>query len=231
MNASIDQIQFTAYDPDQSFGHLPFAYLFTVPGDFPEGIPGYADLEMVVYRVRGQWEVWDIGHQETWGTGPSRRAALGYAFNKIAQVRRLHAADIANARVAVRESVPPYEIEVTGMSLVLAPQAIGVLVGIDHTEDGRATYVVDKVQGGGRCGIRADATVTRHSMDVGVLHIRCGCKAILAVRFERETEVLEYVREYLNSWKVCPKSIGAPAATDDQPEGDEGQAVAELPAR
>ncbi|MFF4756817.1 hypothetical protein ACWD5R_44080 [Streptomyces sp. NPDC002514] len=236
MTVSTDQIQYTAYGPDRFPSHLPFAqrgYFFTVPGDFPEDTPSHTnvtDWEMVVYRKHGEWEARDVnGERRVWGVGPSRRVAAGLAFQAIARKRRYRAADIANARALNGlEEVPPYQVEVTsGVTLVLAPQAVAILVRIEPAEEGPASYRVNDVDGGGQYLIRADANVTLHSLQTGVLHIRCGCDPDADGRFENEPDALEYVREQLSAWEVCPKSPGAPAAEDQQPEDDEDQAVAE----
>ncbi|GAA2948359.1 hypothetical protein ACFPN0_15160 [Kitasatospora cinereorecta] len=237
MSANADQVQFTAYGPERFAEHLPFArrgHLFTVPGDFPEDTPANTnviDWQMAVYRSQGEWEVRDVdGNRKVWGTGPSRRVAVGLAFLEIARVRRARAADIADRRVNVLglEAVPPYTVEVTdGVTLVLTPQAIAHLVRIEATDFGHpANYHVTGPNGGGAYVIRAEKNVELRTLEVGVLHIRCGCDPD-GHRFDNETDALDYVREELAVWEVCPKSPGAPAAEDQQPEDDEvaGMAV------
>ncbi|THA54249.1 hypothetical protein [Streptomyces sp. A1136] len=234
MSVNPDQIQFTAYGPDRFAEHLPFArrgYLFTVPGSFPEDTPAHTnvtDWEMAVYRKHGEWEARDVnGDRKVWGVGPTRRDAAGLAFHGIARKRRYRAADIANARhLCGLETVPPYAVEVTdSVTLVLTPQAIAHLVRIEATDFGHpANYHVTNPDGSGAYVIEAGENVELRTLEVGVLHIRCGHDPEWAHRFENETDALDHVREELAVWAVCPDSPGAPAADDQQPE-DEDQAA------
>ncbi|MFD4315013.1 hypothetical protein [Streptomyces sp. NPDC058548] len=235
MNASTDQIQFTAYGPERFPRPSALAergYLFTVPGDFPEGIhPNchVTDWEMAVYRNQGEWEV-QVAEYATkvWGTGPSRRVAAGLALLEIERHRRTRAKEIAENRVSILglEAVPPYEVEVTDeVTLVLTPE---VIAHLDRTEpadgDRPAHYQVTDPDGGGSYTIRDDGRVSLHPLTVGVLHVRCGCAPAIAARFENERDAVAHIREALNAWSTCPESPSAPAAADDQPD-DEDQAV------
>lgn len=230
MSATTDQVQFTAYGPERFAEHMPFArrgYLFTVPGSFPEDTPSHTnvtDWEMAVYRSHGDWEVRDVnGDRRVWGVGPTRREAVGFAFQGIARKRRYRAADIADRRVNALglEAVPPYAVEVTdGVTLVLTPQAIGHLVRIEATDFGHpANYHVTDPDGGDAYVIQAGENVELRTLEVGVLHIRCGHDPDMVHRFENETDALDHVREELAVWAVCPQSPGAPAAqpADEDP--------------
>lgn len=233
MNASADQIQFTPYDEERFDKNRLFGrtgYLFTIPGSFPEDTPTYlnvTDWEMAVYRKHGEWEVRDAnGEQRVWAVAPTRREAAGLAFHGIARKRRYSAADIANARhLNGLETVPPYQVEVTdNVTLVLSSQAIGILQRIEPADEGPASYRVIHPDGGTSFTIQAGAEVTLHSLQTGLLHIRCGCDVDAHGYYEHETDALAYVREQLDTWSVCPKSPGIPAAEDQQSE-DEDQAA------
>ncbi|MEU6928967.1 hypothetical protein AB0A05_07365 [Streptomyces sp. NPDC046374] len=211
MSHNPQDVQFSTYGPERFAEHLPFArrgYLFTVPGGFPEDTPAHTnvtDWEMATYRARGEWEVRDInGERRVWGTGPSRRTAVGLAFQEIARKRRQRAKDIAEKRVTVLglEPVPPYAVEVTGaVTLVLAPQAIGVLRLIQPGDYGQnAEYRVVDVDGGDPYDIRADNSVTLRTTQVGVFHDRCGHDPEDAARFENETDAVAYA---LQSMAMC----------------------------
>ena len=234
MSVNADQVQFIAYGPERFAEHLPFArrgYLFTVPGGFPEDTPAYTNVinsEMAVYRSHGEWEVRDVnGDRKVWGIGPSRRVAVGLTFQEIARKRRYRAANIANHRAASGlETIPPYTIEVTdSVTLVLTPQAVALLARIEATETGfPARYHVTATGGGEAYVIEASDGIELRTLEVGVLHIRCECNADGAT-FDNETDALGHVREELDAWAMCPRSPGAPAAEDQQPE-DEDQAPA-----
>ncbi|MEU2487063.1 hypothetical protein ABZ593_20950 [Streptomyces sp. NPDC012617] len=234
MTVNADQIQFTAYDKGRFAEHLPFGrtgYLFTVPGSFPEDTPAHTnvtDMEMAVYRKFGEWEARDVnGDRQVWGVGPTRREAAGLSFHGVARKRRIRAAEIANARhLYGLETVPPYKVEVTdSVTLVLFSQAIAHLVRIEATDSGcPANYHVTDPRRGGAYVIPAGDNVELRTLNVGVLHVRCG-HDVDAGHFEHEADALAHVREELAVWQVCPQSPGAPAAEDAQPE-DEDQAPA-----
>ncbi|MEC3995180.1 hypothetical protein VSR01_17225 [Actinacidiphila sp. DG2A-62] len=234
MSATTDQAQYDAYGPERFAAHLPFGrigYLFTVPGDFPEDTPTHTnvtDWEMAVYRTGepgpDAWEVRDVnGNRKVWAAGGTRREAVGMAFLEIARVRRDRATEIAENRVACGlEIIPPYKVETTdGVTLVLTPQAIARLIRIEGTETGfPALYHVTAPGGGEPYVIEAGEGIELRTLEVGVLHIRCGCDPD-STYFENETDALAHVREELTAWWLCPKSPGAPAAEDQQPEDDD----------
>ncbi|WP_434593296.1 hypothetical protein [Streptomyces sp. A5-4] len=236
MSATTDQVQFAAYAPGRFAEHLPFAqrgYLFTLPGDFPEETPAHTnvtDWEMAVYRAHGEWEVRDInGNRKVWGIGPSRRVAVGMAFQAVARKRRYRAADIADRRAAAGlETVPPYMVEVTaGVTLVLTPQAVAHLFRIEATDFGHpARYHVTDPDGGGAYAITAGEGVELRTLEVGLLHVRCGCDPE-ATRFENEADALAYIREELSTWAMCENSPGAPAEADAQPDEDDDPDIME----
>lgn len=214
MTALVPEVEFTAYGPERFAAHLPFArrgYLFTAPGTWPDDTPAHTnvtDWEMAVYRAHGEWEVRDVdGNRKVWGTGPSRRVAVGLALQEIARLRRIQAAEIARRRVNVLglEAVPPYAVETTGsVTLVLAPNAIGILNGIQPgDEGGPARYRVLDVDGGEPYEIREHHTVSLHTTQVGVLHDRCGCDPDGAVRFESEPQALTYAKYALTQCWPC----------------------------
>ncbi|MDX3345914.1 hypothetical protein PV387_03540 [Streptomyces sp. ME02-6987-2C] len=216
-----DDVQFTPYDHTRFPAHLPFGrcgYLFTVPGDFPEDTPAHTkvtDCEMAVYRALGEWEVRDVnGIRRVWGTGPSRRKAVGLAFQEIARKRRMEAADIAAKRKAAGlQEAPPVYVETTSsVTFVCAPTAIAVLRWIGPVHENPVRYHVRDIDGGDPYEIRADSTVTLRTTKVGVLHNQCGCTPGDAARFEHETAALVYAREALTVCHPCPKN---PEAGDE----------------
>ncbi|MFF4391461.1 hypothetical protein ACFY0G_32435 [Streptomyces sp. NPDC001552] len=215
-----DSSQYKPYGPGRFAPHLPFAsrgYLFTLPGSFPEDVPAalnVTDWTMAVYRThsraRGDWEVRDVnGDRRVWGTGPTRRVAAGLACQEIARRRRTRAADIARERTTVLglEAVPPYAVETTGaLTLVLAPQAIGRLVGIDPGDIGQpATYEVSAPDTG-RFTVQAGSDVDLHPVQVGVFHHRCGCEPADAARFETEEAAVAYAAQALTVCWPCRKA-------------------------
>ncbi|MFJ7586977.1 hypothetical protein ACIQZO_06200 [Streptomyces sp. NPDC097617] len=234
MDINADQIQFTAYGPERFAEHLPFAqrgYLFTIPGTFPEDTPAHTnvtDWEMAVYRKHGEWEVRDVhGDRKVWAVASSRRVAAGLAFQGIARKRRYRAADIGNARALCGlETVPPYAVEITdSVTFVLTSWFVAHLVRIEATEFGHpARYQVTAPRSGEAYVIEASGGVELRTLEVGVLHIRCGCDINPAATFENEADATAHVREELAVWEVCPASPGAPAAEDQQTEDDEDQA-------
>ncbi|MFD5788597.1 hypothetical protein ACFWH1_18490 [Streptomyces sp. NPDC127037] len=237
-STDIPEVRFTAYGPDRFAEHLPFGrlgYLFTVPGEFPEDTPShtnFADCEMAVYRTgepgADAWEVRGVnGERRVWGVAGTRREAVGLALLEIARARRARAVEIAERRAACGlETVPPYKAEITdSVTLVLTAQAVATLVRIEVTEPGTpARYHVSGINTGKQCVIEAGEGVELHQLDVGVLHIRCGCDPD-STYFEHKDDALAYVREELASWAVCPHSPGAPAAEDQQAD-DEGPGLA-----
>ncbi|MFJ6014483.1 hypothetical protein [Streptomyces sp. NPDC092952] len=241
MSVTADQIQFTPYGPDRFAEHQPFArrgYLFTVPGNFPDSTPTHTnvtDWEMAVYRKHGEWEVRDVnGDRMVWAVGPTRREAAGLAFHHIARKRRYRAADIADKRrLCGLETVPPYVVEVTdSVTFVLTSQAIAHLVRIEAADPGHpASYHVTDPKRGGAYVIPAGDGVELRTLEVGILHIRCGHEVDIADRFETEVDALTHVRKVLAAWEICPQSPGAPALEDQQPEDDEEQAAVELAAQ
>ncbi|MFJ5037961.1 hypothetical protein [Streptomyces parvulus] len=208
----MDDVQFTPYDHTRFAPHLPFGrcgYLFTVPRSFPEDVPAHTDMEMAVYRALGDWEVRDVnGIRRVWGTGPSRRKAVGLAFLEIARKRRAEAADVAAKREAAGlEPAHPVRVEVTGsVTLVYAPQAIGVLRWIGPVHEQPTRYYVHDIDGGAPYEIRAEGTVTLRTTTTGVLHNRCGCTPEDAARFEDETAALAHAQEALTVCHPCPKN-------------------------
>lgn len=236
MSVTADQIQFRPYSPDRFLSHLPFGergYLFTVPGAFPEDTPAHTnmtDRDMAVYRVRDEWEVRDVnGKRRVWGTGPTRRIAVGLALLEIARIRRLRAADITDRRVNVLglEAVPPYSVEVTDWAtLVFTPQGIGHLKAIRFANGSQpARYHVTGFNGGRTRVIPNEGQVEMRDLIAGMLHIRCGCEPD-GDYFENEAEAQGRIRQ-LGSWRLCPKSPGAPAEADAQPDDDLVPALAE----
>jgi hypothetical protein len=187
---------------------------------------------MAVYRTgepgADGWEVRDVnGQRRVWAVAGSRREAVGMAFQEIARKCRDQAAEIADKRAAAGlEIVPPYKVETTdGVTLVLTAQAIAHLLRIEGTDTGfPARYHVTAPGGGEPYVIEAGEGIELRTLEVGVLHIRCGCDPD-ATFFENETDALAHVREELACWALCPKSPGAPAAEDQQPD-DEDQAPA-----
>ncbi|GGZ23445.1 hypothetical protein GCM10010387_15770 [Streptomyces inusitatus] len=213
MTHELPFVQFRPYGPDRFAAHLPFGrvgHLFTVPGSFPADTPAHTnvtDWEMATYRSYGEWEVRDVnGNRRVWGTGPTRRAAVGLALLEIARKRRERAADIAEKRVKVLglEPVPPFAVEVTGaVTLVLSPQAIGILRQIQPSETGPARYAVNDVDGGEPYDIRADDSVTLRTTQVGVFHDRCGHDPEDAYRFENQIDAEVYARHALSMCWPC----------------------------
>ncbi|MEV5930944.1 hypothetical protein ACPCSG_23640 [Streptomyces cellulosae] len=208
-------VHLTVYGPGRFPAHLPFGrngYLFTVPGWFPEDTPEHTkvtDWEMAVYRSLGEWEVRDVnGIRRVWGTGPSRRKAIGLAFQEIARRRRAEAADVAAKRKAAGlEPAPPVHVETTAsVTLVCAPQAIAVLRWIGPVHEQPTRYYVHDTDGGDPYEIRADDSVTLRTTTVGVLHNRCGCTPEGAARFEEDTAALAHAREALTVCHPCPKN-------------------------
>ncbi|MCL6737487.1 hypothetical protein [Streptomyces neyagawaensis] len=117
-------VHLTIYSPGRFPAHLPFAehgYLFTVPGSYPDDTPAHTnvtDKEMAVSRTNDdgdEWEARDTNDERrVWGTGKSRREAIGLAFLEIARRHRIDAAAIAEKRkLAGLEPVPPYSVEIT----------------------------------------------------------------------------------------------------------------------
>ncbi|MEW2568344.1 hypothetical protein [Streptomyces sp. NPDC047070] len=221
-------VRYALYDNTRFPEHLPYArcgHLFTVPGDFPEGIPPYAHVtsqEMAVYRVNGDWEVRDVnGERRVWGTGRRRKDAVNAAFAVIARERRIRAARITDRRVQVLglEAACPYQVEITGsITLICTPTAIAVLDRTETSGDGPARHHVHDVNGGDPYVIRADDSVTERTTTAGVLHNRCGCAPENAARFESETQALVYARHALTVCHPCPKT---PAATEPAPAAGE----------
>ncbi|WP_228994689.1 hypothetical protein [Streptomyces sp. DH8] len=240
MSITAETTKFTAYGPDRFAEHLPFArrgYLFTVPGTFPEDTPAHtnaSDLEVAVYRARGEWEVRDVtGTRRVWGTGPSRRVAVGLALLEIARQRKIQAAEITRQRVQVLglEEVPPYEIEVTSeVTLVVTPDSVGHYVQLAAGEDGRpARYVTRDPLTRALYEVEAGDDVQLQTLRSGLLHIRCTCNPVVEGRYETESDALAAVREVLTTWTLCGGSLGAPS-TEDQQADDEDQADAAEPA-
>ncbi|WP_086779519.1 hypothetical protein [Streptomyces griseus] len=237
MDITAETTKFTPYGPDLFAEHMPFArrgYLFTVPGEFPEDTPAHTnvpDWEMVVYRTRGEWEVRDVnGHRRVWGTGPSRRVAVGLALLEIARLRKIQAAEIGRRRVSVLglEEVPPYEIEVTSeVTLVVTPDRVGHYVRLAPGEDGgTARYLTRDPHTRALYEVEASNGVQLQTLRAGLLHIRCTCNPAADGRYETEGDALTAVRELLNTWTVCGGSLDAPSP-DDQQADDEDQADAE----
>ncbi|MEU6628432.1 hypothetical protein ABZ905_09070 [Streptomyces parvus] len=232
MDVTAETMKFTAYGPDRFAEHMPFArrgYLFTVPGEFPESTPAHTnvpDWEMVVYRTRGEWEVRDVnGHRRVWGTGPSRRIAVGLALLEIARLRSIQAAEIGRRRVHVLglEEVPPYELEVTSeVTLVVTPDRVGHYVQLAPGEDGGTTrYLTRDPNTRELYEVEAGDHVDLQTLRAGLLHIRCTCNPVVDGRYETEAEALTAVREMLNTWTVCGGSLDAPKPDDQQ--ADDGQ--------
>ncbi|MEV5677039.1 hypothetical protein [Streptomyces sp. NPDC052179] len=237
MSVTAETTKFTAYGPDRFAEHMPFArrgYLFTVPGSFPEDTPAHTNLpdwEMAVYRTRGEWEVRDVnGDRRVWGTGPSRRVAVGLAVLEIARLRKIQAAEIGRRRVNVLglEDVPPYEIEVTSeVTLVVTPERVGHYVQLVPSQGGGpARYVTRDPHTRALYDVEAGGNVDLQTLRAGLLHIRCTCNPVVDGRYETEAEALAAVREMLNTWTVCGGSLDAPSAADQQVD-DEDQADAE----
>ncbi|MFD9422271.1 MULTISPECIES: hypothetical protein [unclassified Streptomyces] len=237
MSVTAEITKFTAYGPDRFAEHVPFArrgYLFTVPGSVPEDTPAHTNLpdwEMAVYRTRGEWEVRDVnGDRRVWGTGPSRRVAVGLALLEIARQRKIQAAEIGRRRVNVLglEEVPPYEIEVTSeVTLVVTRERVGHYVRLAASEDGRpARYVTRDPHTRALYEVEAGNHVNLQTLRAGLLHIRCTCNPVVDGRYETESDALAAVRELLNTWTVCGGSLDAPSPDDQQPD-DEDQADAE----
>ncbi|WP_329361194.1 hypothetical protein [Streptomyces sp. NBC_01483] len=216
MNESTPEARFTPYGPDHFAEHLPFGrhgYLFAVPGSFSEDTPAHTNVTdwlMAVYRIEDGWEVRDVnGNRQAWGTGGNRRTAVGLAFLEIARLRRLQATEIARRRVQVLglEAVPPYAVEViSSVTLVLAPNTIGILDRTELTGDGPACYHVRDINGGKPYEIResgTDGKVTLRTTTIGVLHARCGCDPEDVARFESEPQALIYAREALTVCRPC----------------------------
>ncbi|MFD3848158.1 hypothetical protein ACFWVB_19990, partial [Streptomyces microflavus] len=232
MTVTADQVQFIPYGPDRFPAHEEFAargYLFTVPGTFPEDTPAHTNVtnwEMAVYRSQGEWKVRDAdGNRQVWGTGPSRRVAVGLAFLEIARLRKLQAVEIARRRVDVLglESVPPYEIEVTSeVTLVVTPESVGHYVELKGGQDGGpARYVTRDPETRALYEVEAGDTVDLQTLRAGVLHIRCTHTPPVAQRYENEGAALAAVRELLNTWRVCGLSLDAPDPRDQQAETDD----------
>ncbi|MEU1180621.1 hypothetical protein ABZ464_23765 [Streptomyces sp. NPDC005820] len=216
MNDNPPDAHLAIYDSDHFSKPSPFGeygYLFTVPGDFPEDTPAHTnvtDWEMAVYRTTDdgdEWEVRDVdGERRVWGTGGSRREAIGLAFLEIARKRRIEAADVAAKRKAAGlEPAPPYAVEITGsVTLVIAPGAIAVLHRIERVEDdGPDLYHVFDIEGGDPYVIRDDDGVTLRTTTIGVLHSRCGHDPEGAARFENEPGALIYAEHGLSACWPC----------------------------
>ncbi|WP_158678686.1 hypothetical protein [Streptomyces sulphureus] len=110
MGFDLSTVRFTRYGPDRFPAWTPFAtrgYLFTVPGDYPVGLPDFLHVtnsEMAVYRTRASgtqmWEVRDAnGNRRVWGEDTTRRGAVGLALAEIARKRRENADEIRDRRV------------------------------------------------------------------------------------------------------------------------------------
>ncbi|WP_439082090.1 hypothetical protein [Streptomyces sp. WL006] len=229
MGTTAETTKFTAYGPDRFAEHMPFArrgYTFTVPGDFPEDTPAHTnvrDWEMAVYRARGEWEVRDVsGDRRVWGTGPSRRVAVGLALLEIARLRSIQAAEIGRRRVNVLglEEVPPYEVEVTSeVTLVVTRERVGHYVRLVADEnDGPARYLTRDPYSRELYEVEAGDHVDLQTLRAGLLHIRCTCTPTVDGRYENESDALAAVRELLNTWTLCSRSLGAPSLTDQQIE-------------
>ena len=211
-------VHLVVYGPDRFREYAPFGrngYLFTVPGSFPKDIPNHlrvTDWEMAVYRTKDDPDVWEArdvnGARRVWGTGGSRREAIGLAFQEIARKRRIEAADVADKRKAAGlEPASPVHVEATAsVTLVCAPQAIAVLRWIGPVHEQPTRYYVHDIDGGDQYEIRADGSVTLRTTTVGVLHNRCGCTPEGAVRFEEDTAALAHAREALTVCHPCPKN-------------------------
>ncbi|MFD3978278.1 hypothetical protein ACFWR6_06795 [Streptomyces griseus] len=233
MGTTAETTKFTAYGPDRFAEHMPVArrgYTFTVPGNFPEDTPARTnvrDWEMAVYRIRGEWEVRDVsGDRRVWGTGPSRRVAVGLALLEIARLRKIQAAEIGRRRVNVLglEEVPPYEIEVTSeVTLVVTADRVGHYVQLVADEDaGNARYLTRDPNTRELYEVEAGDHVDLQTLRAGLLHIRCTCNPVVDGRYETEAEAKAAVRELLNTWTVCGGSLDAPKPGDQQ--ADDGQA-------
>ncbi len=209
-------VHLAVYGPDRFQEYASFGrngYLFTVPGSFPEDIPNHlrvTDWEMAVYRTKDDPDVWEVrdvnGARRVWGTGGSRREAIGLAFQEIARKRRIEAADVADKRKAAGlEPAPPYAVEITGsVTLVVAPGAIAVLERIEPAEgDTPARYHVRDADGGEPYVIREADGVTLRTTTVGVLHARCGHDPEVAARFENESGALVYAEYGLTRCWTC----------------------------
>ncbi|WTW95417.1 hypothetical protein OG216_19440 [Streptomycetaceae bacterium NBC_01309] len=233
MRTTRDQVQFIPYGPDRFPRHASLfsdrGYLFTVPGDYPEDTPAHTNVtsqEMAVYRIGRDWEVRDVnGLRKVWGTGTTRREAVGLALAEIARRRRRRAADIAEKRVkdCGLEVVPPFAVEVTeAVTLVLAPEVIAHLIRIEPAEGERpALYHVCNPVTVATYTIEAGDNVALRPLTTGVLHVRCGCDPAEAARFEHESYALAYIRETLSVWTLCPRTPGAPDPGDEQPDDAE----------
>lgn len=239
MDVTAETMKFTAYGPDHFDEHRPFArrgHLFTVPGTFPEDTPAHTNLpdwEMAVYRARGEWEVRDVtGNCRVWGTGPSRRVAAGLALLEIARQRKIQAAEIGRRRVNVLglEEVPPYEIEVTSeVTLVVTRERVGHYVRLLAGEDGRPTrYLTRDPHTREPYEVEAGEHVDLQTLRAGLLHIRCTCNPAVDGRYENQEDALAAVRELLNTWTTCARSLDAPSPADQQPD-DEDPTPTETP--
>ncbi|MFI1703025.1 hypothetical protein [Streptomyces griseoruber] len=218
MNDNPPDVHLAIYGPDRFPAPSPFGergYLFTVAGDFLEGTPAHTnvtDWEMAVYRTKDdpdEWEVREVsGDPRVWGTGGSRREAIGLAFLEIARKRRIKAADVAAKRKAAGlEPVPPYAVEITSnVTLVIAPTTIAVLNRIEPGEDdGPASYHVHDIDGGEPYVIREADEVTLRTTKIGVLHARCGHAPEVAARFEDEPGALIYAEHGLTACWPCDR--------------------------
>ncbi|MFC7791389.1 hypothetical protein [Streptomyces cinereoruber] len=214
MSHELPNVQHRPYREGRFSASLPYAptgYLFTVPGNFPQDAPAHlnvTDQEMAAYWTYGQWEVRDLTPaRRVWGTGRSRRTAVGLALQEIARKRRQEAREIAERRQAIGlEAVPPYAVEVTGsVTLLCTPEAIGVLArifpGDDPAED--VYHGVDP-EGGEPYAVHNSGRAVLQHTTAGVLHHRCGCDPEDAIRFENETDALKWAGRLTHYWR-CTK--------------------------